>query len=529
MNESAIYNALLIEIEGNLEQLNDIDIKTNDIEKLIDQIKEDLKNNIQNYHAIFDNIDFLDASIANLYNKANKKLEEINNSLKDKYQKYYILNQTILELKSRNINKDNINETIKECKSFLNKVLLSTEYIENNENFLENVYDFVYKLIKLEIIFNNNDSLLEYAKTDSIHTTYLAKHIKEDIKDLSKKKQDKIEEKLFAINKNGFNDIYYLNKELLIYIIRSDKKEYKEVLENNLDSSYKEYNDIKEDLEKLAESNKLRVTNIKDTKKTRNKLWKKNFVRKSVYIGFLSLSTIAAFRTADNIGPSKVYKTYYTNYDSSRPEEKEVTSSFEKETNNELSITEYSPWESPGYFRDKYKRNIYEYEINNDFPYYEDVEDYLDGNFKEYIILSETQTKHDTTEEIPTENYTENKYVITQTYQDKTIFHEVENHGLKIETGIGLSFLFGTVGFFVLRICFPKTKFSKEEREQVKKLLSEEKQLLLEEKTKINTLTEQLNNLKLKLNNQYNTLPDVLKEDEDIQKRMRKLNESDNN
>lgn len=529
MNENAIYNAKLLEIEGNLKQLKEINIETINIEKIIENIKQELQKEIEECYKKYNENIFLNDSIATVYRSAIAKLEKINQSLIGEYQEFYILNQTLLELKSKKITENTVEEIVKETINLLNKVLLSNYYVANNEKLLLELYNFTYNLIKFEMIYNNNSILLDYVKTEQVHTSYVTKCIKEELEELSKNNKKQIQEILVYINKNGLDDIYYLNPKLLFLIIKSDKKEYMSIIEDRLESFYKEYNEIKKDLESVKEKSLLHIKEIKDTKKKRKQLWRKQLSRKALFflnLGIVSLSCVTAAKIADKVPPNKEYKTITTYYDSSDPNHKEEKIAYQKETTNELTLTEYSPWESPGYFREDFQRNVYEYTVSNLEEYSENIEDYLTEELKENISLENISLE--TSIEPPTETYTQNKYVIHQIYQNKEDYKEEED---KIGKWVLRIILIGAIFFIdglIYMAYFSKRKKIKEERKETKKVLLNQKKLLLEEKTKMSTLTEELNSLKTKLNQQYDTLPEVLREDEKIQRRIRQLNEIEN-
>ncbi len=62
---------------------------------------------------------------------------------------------------------------------------------------------------------------------------------------------------------------------------------------------------------------------------------------------------------------------------------------------------------------------------------------------------------------------------------------------------------------------------------EIKKQLKEQKQLLLETKTRISSLTDYLSTIKKRTREQYEALPNFLQEEESIQKRVHKINNSD--
>lgn len=525
MNENVIYNAKLIEVEDNLTQLKEIEIETKNREEMIEEIKQNTTQKIEANYKKFENTAFKEETAANIYREATKELENINQSLIREYQEYYILRQKFLELKEEKITGNTINKLVKETISLLNRILLATQSIENNKKFLNEIYKYAYDLMKYEFIYTSTSTLLEYAKTHQVHTTFIVKCIKEEVETL--KNSMPIQKKCIEINKNGLDDIYFLDKELLVLVIKTNKKKYKCILEETMNNLFENYNTTKNILYELETAVSCRIAKVKESKKIKASLTRKQMLRKILFflnLGFLGVTLSLIKKGSDSIAPIKHYATFISDYDSSQPNNEPQEPQYFEAMNNSLTITEYSPWESPGIFREEYKRNRYEYTINSDIEYSQNVEDYLTKKeYKDYITLSEVIPE--TSIEIPKESYTENKYVITQTYQDRNLYNEVENITLKLIVLLGLSAVTTIVDGICYTFYIKKRRPIKEEKQEVKKELETQKQFLIEEKRQITSLTEQLQEIKKQINEKYETLPKTLLEESDIQKRVRKLNE----
>lgn len=276
----------------------------------------------------------------------------------------------------------------------------------------------------------------------------------------------------------------------------------------------------------LEECQQQRILKIKKMKKQKNKTLRTLIARKALFyinLGLLGGSILGIHKIVDKkIHPTYEYETTYTEYDSSL-ENPEVKVVYEKERNNKISVTEYSPWENPGYFRDEYQRNVYTYSIQNfDDIYSLNVEDYLNEEYKNYITLSET--KKETTKELPNDDYSENKYVISQVYQNKRISIPVENKAKKMVANILFSgLLIIADGLIYIIYVQERKQINEEERKELKESLMEEKRLLLEDKGKRNDFYKKLEEMKKELREEYETLPKFVKNDKDIQKRVKKL------
>lgn len=110
---------------------------------------------------------------------------------------------------------------------------------DDNQKLIEEIYKLVYRGIKLELASKKDSQLLEKIKIDNTDISYVASLIKKDIsKEDDKSKQKEIQRKVQEIKQNGFLDIYYLDKELIVMLtskkdsILISKKEEKNLRKN---------------------------------------------------------------------------------------------------------------------------------------------------------------------------------------------------------------------------------------------------------------------------------------------------------
>lgn len=151
---------------------------------------------------------------------------------------------------------------------------------DDNQKLIEEIYKLVYRGIKLELASKKDSQLLEKIKIDNTDISYVASLIKKDIsKEDDKSKQEEIQRKVQEIKKNGFLDIYYLDKELIVMLtskkdsILISKKEEKilekiEEYENTkkeLEEKHNYYEFSNEEIERI----KIRTKNSKKTRRVR--------------------------------------------------------------------------------------------------------------------------------------------------------------------------------------------------------------------------------------------------------------------
>lgn len=379
-------------------------------------------------------------------------------------------------------------------------------------------------MIKLEIIYSNNSSLLEYIRSDNSDTSYITKLIKDDIQILSDNNKE-LCNKVRELEKVGLGDKQFLDKELIMLLSIDDINNFtskaKEIFLNNID----EYTNVSNELMTLNRNNKITTDEIIEIKKYNKIISLKKLLKRISFLvnmGLVSIAIAFSIKSAKNITQDTEYKTVTTTYDTSMPE-KDITEEYLSSRDNSVSLTEYSPWEEPGYFRDNYKRNVYEYDLIN-VEFYENIEDYLNPDLKEIIAVTEYVEISD---EKPTEEYSDNKYVITQVVQYKDEYRLVDD--LASWKVLSALFSFGIVAgdiFLFSLLSKVKLKDLKQSKKNNKQELAEKKQLLIETKNRINELNTELFTLRNDLQQKYDTLPSLLQEDQKIKEKMLSL---DNN
>lgn len=184
---------------------------------------------------------------------------------------------------------------------------------DDNQKLIEEIYKLVYRGIKLELASKKDSQLLEKIKIDNTDISYVASLIKKDIsKEDDKSKQEEIQRKVQEIKQNGFLDIYYLDKELIVMLtskkdsILISKKEEKilekiEEYENTkkeLEEKHNYYEFSNEEIERI----KIRTKNSKKTRRVRKIVLTVNW-------GLVAgLAALISFKTKP-IFQDKEYKT----------------------------------------------------------------------------------------------------------------------------------------------------------------------------------------------------------------------------
>ena len=223
MNLALVYKSKIIEVKDNIEELKAIDFECDNYEEILEKIEKDTSKNIEEAYYKFTNPDyFLPESLNTVYEEAIKKIDILNEQLTKEYEYCYKLTvkSKLLNQKLDNIEDNEIQNIITDIQKLLFQMKkMPTINYDDNQKLIEEIYKLVYRGIKLELASKKDSQLLEKIKIDNTDISYVASLIKKDIsKEDDKSKQEEIQRKVQEIKQNGFLDIYYLDKELIVML-----------------------------------------------------------------------------------------------------------------------------------------------------------------------------------------------------------------------------------------------------------------------------------------------------------------------
>lgn len=519
------YQGKLIEITNNIKQLGTLEINTESYKLKVEEIKKDTDEQVKEEYGTYDkseNSIFLHDILSSIYEKSIERLNKINDHIVSEYEIYYKIDGKRKEIRNKidNLDTSKINELIKETKSLLKSIKSSTTIAyEEEQKLVEDIYKIVYEVIKIEIIYNQKDTLLEEIKTDQTDTCFISKLINDEVKEILKEKDNKeLIKKLNEINKKGFDDIHFLDRELIIIIATNNDTKLLKQIRNDFITTLDDYENKSFELQQVIDNNQQTENDIIEIKKKNKTLSLKRLGKKIIFllnIALVGIGITGSIKFAKELTKKTVYKTYKSVYDTSLEVNDEPTEEYLPATENSVSLVEYTPWQEPGLFRDKYERTIYTYNLNQVTEFYENPEDYLNPELKDLITYTSVP---DYSNEKPNDDYQENKYVIKHTYQDRSVYNDIYNPGAYIPIIVVL-----TLGILIIDIPIFKNltkKNLKLERKNNKNLIEQNKRLLLENKNQLISLQDELKKAKENLNKQYEELPKQIREDEKIKEKM---------
>jgi len=533
---SITYNAKLLEVKDNMKQLEKLNFDVSKYAKEIEKIEEETKRGIETSYQSFDKeicTTFLHDSNALVYSAAITKIDKINRLVMEEYNSYYKITVKYKNLRKqlKNKNYEDISSLVAEAKTLLKDIRTSsTVDYEMERRLVESIYEAIYKVLKLEIVLNNSSSILEQVTIDETDTAYLIRLIKADIQKLNKEDGQEIRDKVSKLEEQGLDDSFLLNRDLILLLTLLNDEELSCKVKSHFIESLENHQEISDVYTKVKVDNEELLGHIEDLKKEN----RKNFLtrlRKKVFlalnIGMIGVGIVGSFNALKDVTKTKEYKTITTTYDSSTDEEK-TDFVYESSRDNEINLVEYSPWDTPGYFRDKYERNVYEYNLSEVDANFSSLEGYLTSDIKGDVTYTSSIEK---VEETPNDlGYTENKYVLTEIKQDKKDFHLVQSYPLwALTTLLSSAGILGIDALLIKLLSKNKLHLLRARQKELKQELKDSKQRLLETKTTLADLDQQWLETREKTLAAYENLPEAVKKSKDVKEKILTLQRNENN
>lgn len=534
---SIVYNGKLIEVRESIEQLKKLEFDTTKIERVVGEITSKVEKSIVENYSSFDRAEsktFLHDSLAITYNSAISRLNKIKDTIDKEYQEYLKINA-----KYQSLNNQMENVTLENIDSIANKGRKLLAAIRNSsmidykmeENLVNNIYELIYKIIKLELIYKGESLLINDTEIDETDYNYFSRLVNENIARLPEESQQEIEHIIIDLTAEGLTSKKYLDQKLLNTIIYSEE----EILPKSTNAAFlqimDEYEVLKEKYTNTETTSKelqsLEPNLIKSKKENRSKKRKKR-----IWLNINGILVAAALTTSSfvlrDMTKHKEYKTYTKTYNS-ETEKKKVTESYERKEEYDLEIKEYTPWIAPGPFRDEYERKVYTYDFSSIGPSYENLEECLTESIKDEMDRkdSETQTK----EEQPKDyGYTENKYIIKEVKQDKAIYNIEDTYLAWLLAYLGTVTVIVLLDRLILKKTSLKEKYLKLKEDYIKSKsdLNENKTKLLECKKELNDLSLKLIHAREKAIKSYERLPEPAKNMPKIKQKLLELENNSN-
>lgn len=519
------YNSKLKEVRENIAKLSSLMFDMTKIIKAVNSIEKKVENEIKGNYESFDKESkspFLTESLKRTYSDAVGKLDSINQMLKSEYESYYQISLSYQDLlnKIEKVDDSNISSIIADTKKLLSSTKSSSTIDFNLEKpLVMNIYKLVYHVLKLGLAYKGDSTF----KFDSVDIPYIAELIKEDVATVGKDNQE-IQERIVEISKLGLDDSYLIDKNLLILLTVHNNGDLIEKRKAKFMQKVDEYEGTKALIVHMQDDKEKSIQSV-DYYSKKRKSARKKAIGKRFAIALNTLIVGACLACcglgAREIAKGKNYKTVTTTYDSSTGTF-DTTVDYKGGNTNSVSLTEYSPWDNPGFFRDKYTRNVYRYDLSGVVTDYSDVSKYLTSDLKGKVSFN---SKSEVSDTIPDDyGYEENKYIVSESKKDLEDYKVVDRPFL---WGF-LTLLLGSgvVGFdyyLFKKLSNESLKTLRIESKNFKERLAETTKNLNETNEELKTLDIKCDNLRDDIYSEYEVLPVAVRSSKDVVKAKRKI------
>ena len=523
------YHAKLKEVLANIQKLEDLNLDMARFKRSVRSIEKELNRKVKGSYQSFDTgsaTAFLYDSLVGDYGQSIKKLDAINEALKREWETYFKISSHSKVI-SRDIlgaDENSISEIARSTLKMVKDMKCSTTiYFNVEKDIVYQVYGIVYKVMQLEFTYSNDSILFDAISHDLVDTSYIVELMKEEISHIDGDEKDEIISQIMKLEKEGIDDKHLLNKNLIILL----------ALYNSSDLTLKKKEQFLERLDELT-SLRIQIGNEEcqrdcvkreiDELKSSKKEYTKKGIRKRIAILLntilVSCGIVAGAVALGEVTQGEEYRTITTTYNSSTGEV-QVDESFEAGKEGSLEMVEYSPWDAPGYFRDKYTRNCYTYNMNSISEEREDISSYLDRDLKDIISYSSSEEE---SEFLPEDyGYAENKYVITKVEKDLDTSQKVRRPLLWALSSLGTSLGLIAADFFLFKkLSKESLKVVKEGKKSAKEGLMHKLQEASDNEKSLQDLVDRKEREYALTQEEYETLPSVIKSSPDVSTAVKK-------
>ena len=421
-DEGIIYNGYIKEVKSIIQELDELGLEMDGVRDEVRVIEESISNQVKyNYDTYSDgNSSFLQSGLRIEYSAAINKLEAIKSDLIQEWNDYYKIVNKCNDIHNiiQDFNEIDYEQVVDKLIEILRIMReSSTINFEMEENIVNRLYNLIYHVMKMEMVYTNNSILLNYIKNNDTDSSYIAELLKKEISEINNEEVSKM---LSALQSEGISTSNLLNERLILLVTAASNPEVLSVVEKKCNVNREELDKIIREINNNQELLKRDENSLNNINRDISDLHRKKRIKtlKGMANGIvLALCLSTSVLAAKKFGTVKEYHTTTTTYDSSM-DSTTVTESYSRGKNNDLKIQEFTPWSEPSFFRDsKYERDVYNYYVSEkDYDMYSDLEQYLNSNMNgRYQCKSKTEYQKEKPDDF---GYLGNRYIITRTEKD---------------------------------------------------------------------------------------------------------------
>ena len=527
-DEAIIYNGKLQQVKLLIEDLKELGLNVESAKEEVKQIEEMVSGNVEhNYNTYNDTTSLLNSALCFDYNSAIKRLDILNTFLQEEWKDYYVIvNKCNAINKSiSNVEELDFDQIVDSLINILDLMRASTTISYDIEkDIVERLYELIYTVIKLEIIYNKSNKLLDSIKNNETDSIYITNLLKKEIKET---KNDEVDRLVSSLKSNGMDSKYLLDKKLIMLVSAINEPE----IINELMDEYKENN---KRIEEARKDNKNYNDTLKDinynlnnsieNKENIKKRYKIKMIKTTIKAILLSLVLSGGIITIKNHGFDDAYNTEVTTYDSTT-DETTVTNEYTTGRDNKITVVEKTPWRQPEFFdNNKYRREEYIYEVPEEvYKSCKEPKDLLNKDINNQIIPKDYKTK-EKSEKPEDFEYRENIFTITAHKKDLNDSKKVINNFNTIITSlITLSLLLLIQQLFMHLV--DKDTFKDIKKYKINNIddINTNKNRIDKITKNININNEKIEELKKLLDEELEVLETISKAEPEVSKQLKKI------
>ena len=366
MEAAMEYESLSLKVKKMLDSLNNSGIDVTVYNKKYILLKEECNKNINSSNSLNASIQFMSKASNDLvYQKAISGLKKLQNELNnyDIYVIAYYYPESI-----------DFNEkySLEQIDDIVIKTIYLLKNIRSNELFskkiIHKLYNFAYKVIKLELRYKSKSNLLDWVKSDDLAISYINEEITKDIDNIDSKL---INAKIASLKAKGL-DFNLLDLELISYlVIKNDDN-----LNNIKSKLYSLLIEINYAAKRLQNSNKLinKWEYLRDYYKVSFGDYAKVVAKTLASTSLIVSLIIGSIKISNIVSLNKPYTKNIVYSETDLVLTPSIDGYQEKvEDYNQVNVIEYGPWEkeSEGYVRVINTYDVTDYNYSSLDSYYD--------------------------------------------------------------------------------------------------------------------------------------------------------------
>ena len=385
MESTMEFEATYLKTKGMIDALSNIGIDVSMYSEELKRIKKECHNSIKSNYSLNTSVQMMRRANNDLvYQKAASKLRKLQNELHvyDIYLKAYYYPKSFDFKQEYSL--EQIEGIALETISLL-KDVRSNSILIYDKGIIDELYKFAYKVIKLELSYKRKSTLLDWARSDVVASSYINEEIKKDIK-LLDGSNTLISAAIARLKTNGV-DYNLLDEALINYLIIQNDDEFLREIKKELYSLLEKLKTIEEkisNMNKLEDEYKDYINCYKPIFVDYLKIVAKTLASVSVIVSLV----IGSFKLSKNL--SKVGDPYTKSIVYSKQDEAltPVIDGYREsvERYNQVNVIEYGTWQE---VNNGYERVITTYDVT-DYNYGA-LENYYDMDLSGVSGIQEVQ------------------------------------------------------------------------------------------------------------------------------------------